>query len=216
MNTAIRSTEGKRGCGYRKEGGLYLMGDKPSASCGRLPIEMTVCPACAHGVKPSRGWTWINPLALFGAGNCENGYCGGCPVGGSVPERAGLLWIGSQHYKTPSAFLAEAQEVGISRRLSAMPKGMEAGKTVVYLAHRQAIVTPCICVAVETGADGQDGCTICKGRGWTGKPGIFSAFKPSHWEKVVGEDTPEEDCEKLRKRGIQPVIVTESESDQEA
>ena len=190
-----------------------MMGDKPSDSCGRLPIEMTVCPTCSHGVKPSRGWTWITPPQLFGSDVCSNDYCFGCPVGGAMPETGGLLWIGSQHYDTPQKFLAEAASMGISRRLSAMPKKMQVGKTVVYLAHRQAIVTPCICVVEgDLPAKGQPGCKQCRGKGWTGKPGIFSAFRPTHWEKVVSLDTPEEDCARLRKRGIEPVIVERAES----
>ena len=57
--------ESERGCGYRKEGGLYMMGGKPGAPCGRLPIPLDVCPACHGGIKPSRAWTWVNPQLLI-------------------------------------------------------------------------------------------------------------------------------------------------------
>ena len=33
-------------------------------ACGLLPIELVRCPCCGGGVKPSRGFTWINPEAL--------------------------------------------------------------------------------------------------------------------------------------------------------
>jgi hypothetical protein len=39
------------------------------------------------------------------------------------------------------------------------------------------------------------------------RPGLFSAFRFSRIEKVVREDTPEEELEALRKRGIEPVSV---------
>jgi hypothetical protein len=210
MNTARVSVEGKRGCGYRKKGGLYLMGDKPSAPCGRMPLELKVCPVCHSGIKPSRGWTWIRPKDLFGPSDCGNPYCLACPVGASPPEEGGLIWIGGQHYKTPADFLAEAARMGISRRLTAVPKRLEVGKTWVFLAHREAIRKPCQCVLPEAEGKGQKDCKSCKGKGYVGIPAIFSAFRPSHVEKVVERSTPEEECEKLRQRGIEPVIVEQA------
>lgn len=70
-----RSTtnEPRRGCGYRKEGGLYLVGGGLSAPCGRLPIPLTVCPVCNGGIHPARGWTWVSPRALFGAAGADCG-----------------------------------------------------------------------------------------------------------------------------------------------
>lgn len=209
MNTARVSIEGKRGCGYRKKGGLYLMGDRPNAPCDRLPIELKVCPICHAGIKPSRGWTWINPRALFGQDDCGLNFCGICPCGLATPEEGGLLWIGTQHYQTARDYMKEAATMGLSRRLTAVPKRFEAGKTQVYLAHRQAIIESCTCTMEETGGQGQKGCSSCGGKGWIGRPGIFTSFRPTHVEKVVDRDTPEEECEQLRKRGIDPVIVVQ-------
>jgi hypothetical protein len=63
--------EGKRGCGYRKPGGLYLRTDGHGRYCGALPIELTVCPTCSQGIKPARGWTWLNLAALVAVRGCR-------------------------------------------------------------------------------------------------------------------------------------------------
>ena len=57
--------EQKRGCGYRKVGGLYMVGGGIGVPCDRLPYELTVCPCCSQGVKQSRGWTWIDVAKFF-------------------------------------------------------------------------------------------------------------------------------------------------------
>jgi hypothetical protein len=57
----------RRGCGWRQEGGMYLVADALAAPCMRLPIPLGVCPVCHSGIKQSRGWTWINPLELVKA-----------------------------------------------------------------------------------------------------------------------------------------------------
>lgn len=50
--------EAKRGCGFRKVGGTYLVSEGEGMPCDRLPIKLDVCPVCSHGFKRSRGWTW--------------------------------------------------------------------------------------------------------------------------------------------------------------
>jgi hypothetical protein len=81
--------EKKRGCGYREPGGLYLRTDGIGRVCGALPIELTVCPTCSQGIKPARGWTWINIAALVEVRGCRNSEasnsaymdgCGDCPI----------------------------------------------------------------------------------------------------------------------------------------
>lgn len=189
-------TEGKRGCGYRKTGGLYLMSYENLFSCGRLPVPLTVCPTCGHGIRPARGWTWVDGFALIEVvadKPCENKPCGSCAVqmliDGKI-QRAGLIWIGEAHYPTPRDFSKEAAEMGISRRITVIPRGFKVGETWVLLAHRKAILHP-----LTHGEDPE----------WT--PGIFMVFKPTHVEKVVDEDITEEEIEALEKRGITPVIV---------
>ena len=64
MNIQTIVNESERGCGFRKKGGLYLVSEGLAAPCGKLPIPLTVCPVCGQGIKPSRGWTWINGKKL--------------------------------------------------------------------------------------------------------------------------------------------------------
>ena len=130
--------ESKRGCGFRKVGGLYLMGDKGGRPCGRMPLPLEVCPACGEGIKQSRGWTWIDPSKLFKGTECARPLhlafvdlvlpgrpesCASCPLHNLGEwERAGLLWIGSGFYPTPQHFMEEAKELGISKRISGVPR----------------------------------------------------------------------------------------------
>ena len=205
MNENHRSTveikyEAERGCGYRQVGGLYMMSGKATMPCGRLPMEMEVCPVCNQGIKPAKGWTWIQPRELFEAKGCNKRHCNVCPVS-NPPERGGLIWVGSKYYKTPIDFLKEANEVGISRRIPAVPKDFKPG-TVVYLAHRQGIRMTCKC-----GPPPHPKCQDCDGTGEFFKPAVFAAFIAHHIEKVVGEKVTQKEIKKLRARDIVPVIV---------
>ena len=51
-----------------------------------------------------------------------------------------LMWVGEKYYRTPDNFTQEAQDWGISKKVVSMPLGLEIGKTVVFLAHRRAIL----------------------------------------------------------------------------
>jgi len=175
--------ESKRGCGYRKVNGIYLVGGKLSAPCDRLPFKLEICPCCGAGIKFSRGFTWIEPAKLFG-GNHAKEECtcvGRCPV--CMPEdlfeprsmngfetaetyppeyNAGLLWIGEKFY-SPESFNEEASEMGISRRINTIPHDFELGKTWIFFAHKKAI----------------------KNDDDTFTPAIISAFRPNKIEKIV-------------------------------
>lgn len=194
----ITITEGKRGCGYRKEGGLYLVSPGQGRPCGLLPIPLTCCPTCGHGIKFCRGWTWINvaTIAAMNQHGCKmDGGCGDCPLADAKIQRAGLLWIGEQFYKTPEAWALEASNMGISRRIKAVPRGFVLGETWVALAHIRAIPAP----IMEQDA----------------KPtkGIFRLFKPTTIQYVVkGNETPEELAD-MEKRGITPVKIQRKESE---
>jgi hypothetical protein len=58
--------EASRGCGYRKVGGLYLVGSGLTVACDRLPLEITTCPVCDCGIKFTRAPTKINAAKLWG------------------------------------------------------------------------------------------------------------------------------------------------------
>src|SRR3989304_4226477 len=138
MHKAIRVVyDEKRGCGWRRGHGLYFRSDDPGLECGLLPLPLSDCEKCLAmglhcGLKPTRGWTWFNPSKLFDWANMsckQNGNCGICPMQSlSRIERAGLLWIGQEHYPTPIDFDEESEreirnpdgmthKMGISRRV---------------------------------------------------------------------------------------------------
>ena len=189
MNIQTRH-EAKRGCGFRKPGGLYLVSGGLMAPCLKLPIPLTVCPCCHAGIKPARGWTWVSDQLIKDA-PCKKDGCTGChPFDGSV-KRFGLIWVGDKYYSA-KAFTTEAASMGISRRISALPKDFKLGETWVLLAHRKAIRN----LNVLDEAPVQE---------FT--PGIFTAFKPTAIEYVVKDDDDEEKLERLEKRGITLVRV---------
>lgn len=224
--------ESKRGCGYRKVGGLYLCGEYVPVHCDRLPYLLDVCPVCGGGLKPSRSYTKINPAGVFGDHLVEPLYYNvGDPLQPCrdnprcflcVPssEPAFIMTVGSQHY-TPESFLDEAGRLGISKRIPFMPKELELGKTVVYLAHPKAcpIVTlePLMVNALPAGA-------MAIAEAVAGDPpvapkieykfGIFTAFIPQRVEKLLWEhDATEDELAKLAKRGITPVVIKDGDMD---
>lgn len=236
MTDVIISTEARRGCGYRKPSaggvGIYLMGPALNAPCGRMPFELKSCRTCGEGIKPRRGWGWIEPRALFGpapehpisyglGAECAHypDLCRGCPMGLAIPEgRHGLIWIGEAHYPTPEDFLLEAQRMGLSRKIGALPKGFKLGETVVYLAHRKAVS-----VAVRVGvgqtlhfsSDGSTEPVLVNEDGTREKPepsfrpGIFATFKPTGVDLVIADENavPEKATKLAEKIGDKARIV---------
>lgn len=199
--------EPKRGCGYRKVGGTYLIGGTSGHDCDRLPIELTVCPCCKQGIKQSRGWTWLDLTRLVDGAHKDCHCFPGCPLCSdpkSIGE-VGLLWIGERFYKTPADFDREAGELGISRRIHNVPRNFKLGETWVLLAHAKAISCPePIC--------GEE-CERCGGKGWL--PGAFKLFKPIRIEKIVtaSQATDADAMADLEKRGITPVVVPDDDKD---
>lgn len=193
--------EPRRGCGFRKVGGLYLVGDSGGFSCDRLPFPLTICPTCGAGIKPSLGWTWIFGHNLLG-GVHENCKCNDqCPIchPAKMGRRSGLMWVGSSFY-TPNSFAQEAIKMGVSKRISTVPKDLELGSTWVLLAHRQV-------VPVEKEGPLFDMPTL--------GPGIFFAFIPQRIEKIVTESQSKDESliQRLQARGITPVVVPDDDQD---
>ena len=255
MATIIEKRESKRGCGYRKPGGFYLVNDAPGQPCGRLPIPLTCCPCCGTGIKYARGITWIDPAPLLKDRDCAFAKGIGepdcaCPASDarnfgrwikrpvaspeegkklvrqlqntlmpgiqscevvkdadwlytaeelgevrSGPARYGvigryphvmLLWVGKQFYTTPGTYMDEAAKLGVSRRLKAIPRNFELGKTWVWLAHMECIPD-------------MDGAYL---------PGVFHMFKPQRMEYVITGKETEEELDSLEKRGFTVVNVT--------
>ena len=196
--------ESKRGCGYRKVGGIYLCADAPNASCCKLPIEFHVCPTCNTGVKQSRGWQWIDPRPwLKGPCTDKQGQFM-CPAAHpeNLGDKVGLLWIGEQFYPRPSDFTAECIKLGVSRRIKAVPRGFKLGEHWIFLAHPK--LKEITTTDEETGEQKTE---------WIA--GIFQLFRPTRIEKIVTEsqsrDTAE--MEKLEKAGITPFVVKDGDKD---
>ena len=178
--------EKKRGCGYRKKGGLYLTGGSDFAACCKLPFPLTKCNCCGSGIKPTRGFTWINTDLFAGAG-CS-GFSG-CILA-QRNKKIGLLWIGEKFYNHPQDFLREAHAIGISRRVSQLPKDVIPGETWIALAHRKG----------HADIDGK-GLLVQ----FTGA--VICVFKLRGVEYVIKGDEDPAELERMEKRGITPVDV---------
>ena len=125
-------------------------------------------------------------------------------------ERAGLTWIGAEHYPTPADFLAEADVQGISRRIKGPPKGFVAGETWLLLAHPQTPIAlkklaefehAWLEREVEAGRreEPADGRAIM--------PAIFRIICPDAIEYVVRQDDDDERLAALAERGVRLVRV---------
>ena len=222
------ASEAKRGCGYRKVGGLYLVGPKLSGGCGKLPVELHVCPTCQSGFKQSRGWTWVAAKPLLDSQACRlpgtnmpAKGCDTCPLGGAIDqlgEKCGLLWVGGRFYPEPEDWAKEAGTLGVSRRIGALPRGFQLGEHWVLIAHPRAIKrTP---QTVEEEAELLDG---NKARlqdelpleSFIIRKGIISAFQPTAIEKIVTESEAKDTAamDALRAKGITPVAVPDDDKD---
>jgi len=184
-----------------------------------LPIPLTVCPTCSHGIKQARGWTWIDVPGLVG--NEQHERCTDdfpCPLcmAPAGMGKAGLLWIGEKFYKTPGEFAAEAGKLGISRRISTVPREFEAGKTWVLFAHPKAtLCQPCGGSGLAPGVEiaSRTKCEDCDGAGKV--PAIFYVLQPSRVEVIVTEtqSNDAEYIESLSKRKLTPVVVPDNDPD---
>jgi hypothetical protein len=118
--------ESRRACGYRKVGGLYLCSGGLGAPCCKLPIPLQICPTCNGGIKQTRGFQWIDPAPWL-RGACTDKDL--CPAANpeTLGERVGLIWIGAQFYPTPASFMTEAEAMGVSRRITAVPRTFKFG-----------------------------------------------------------------------------------------
>lgn len=204
------AVEARRGCGYRKVGGLYLVGSGGGIACDRLPIPLEICSCCGQGIKQTRGWTWVDIPGLVGGDhkisvahgepavtpcNCMHGLC---PLCHNVAQmgKGGLLWIGTQFYPTIEHFEIEAKTQGVSRRISTVPRDFEIGKTWVLLAHPKGIIKP-------TG-ELKAGYVPC----------IFRVWKPERLERIYTQSQKDSAAVQADiKRGITPVFVPDNDAD---
>jgi hypothetical protein len=222
------SVELKRGCGWRKAGGTYLVGGGIGVPCDRLPFELSICPCCSIGFKPSLGWTWIRPGLLFQGPHVQvissgwtkeaflrdtkfcseasNASCWLCADPGKF-ERTGLLWIGGKFYPSPTAFMKEGLQMGFSRRIRAVPQGFRIGQPI-FLAHRKTIERP----PIEE--DFLRNPKLKRDELIISVPGIFYVWIPERIEKIFNEsERSTESVQDAEKRGIVPVFVPDNDPD---
>jgi hypothetical protein len=200
MATITDVHESARGCGFRKPGGFYLRTDGVKAfECGKLSIELCTCKFCGSGIKFSRGYRWIKGAVIEDAPCDSPSRCEECPFGNIVhpDEDMLLIWIGKQFYPTPKGFLEEAGLMGISRRLTAMPRGFKIGETKVALAHQNAIP-----IKTEEGKTDY-------------LPGIFYIFTPDRMEYTVKPEDNQKKLDRLEEQGVKLVRVHKKTVNQE-
>ncbi len=193
--------EPKRGCGYRQLDGLYLVGTGIQVLCDRLPMPVPdACPTCNCGIKHTRTPRKINALKLWG----EHGYCTEdrpflrkCYVCSPSEDTAYIMGVGENHYPTPKDFVEEAIDLGVSKRIPAVPRDVELGKTVVFLTHKKALLLQ------EKDEKGND----------QYQTGVIYAFVVTRIEQIVKQSELESVREKLEKRGITPVGVPDEDPD---
>jgi hypothetical protein len=214
------AVEPRRGCGFRKIGGLYFVGGGRGVVCDRLPIQLDVCPTCGHGIKQSRGLTWVDTATLVGGlhPNCADDFA--CPLC-MKPDalgRSALLWIGERFYKTPAEFDREAAALGVSRRISAIPRGFIVGETWILFAHPKAVER---FVDVEFDATENPLLAVLESESLLAieqrrvyKPGIFKVWRPERIEKILPESLRgSAEAADLEAVGITPVFVPDDDPD---
>ena len=194
--------ENKRGCGFRKPGGIYLRTDGLSKECGLLPVPLETCSRCGGGIKPSRGFTWIDADLAIGSGDCKTyksnpDHCMDCKIN-TISGRCGLIWIGEKYYPSPQKFLNECKSMGLSRRIKTVPNGFKVGTTPIFVAHRKVILR------------NTEGQTHIEG---DFIPGIFQMFIPDRIEYVVKGTETEDELNNLVKRGFDLVDVKPIDQD---
>jgi hypothetical protein len=213
------AVEAKRGCGYRKLGGLYLVSGSGGMPCDRLPISLTVCPVCSHGFKQTRGFTWVDVAGLVGGVHrgCLDQFP--CPLCMATSEmgKAGMLWIGEKFYPTPEDFNREGNGLGYSRRIHAIPRNFKLGETWILLAHPIGMTIPCATcehTGIVSEKDVPSLCPDCRGARNVIIPAIFKVWKPERIEKILPESMRDSDEHmELEEKGITAVFVPDSDPD---
>lgn len=231
------AVEAKRGCGWRKSGGLYLVtGGGIGEPCERLPISLAECPCCRRrSIEQTRSTQWVGAQFIFGQAlpchkgdeaDKDPGHHGRCVLcneklmaEADPQDQFLILWIGKQHYATPADWTAESNKMGVSRRVAALPKGLVMGKTWVLVAHPEAVRQDCkTCDGkgwVKDGKDGSKTCTVCDGKRFKMEAGIFHAFRPHACELVVTPSMKKQGWVKklVKKHKVELVEVPEDDPD---
>lgn len=200
-------SESKRGCGYRKIGGLYLVCDPSDfVVCDGLPMRLMACDCCGYYPKFSRSLQELKPSyvdemskkshTLKGKTPCScYAFCPICAADYTVTY--GLMFV-SKDYYTPASFIAEAETLGVSKRISEVPSWLTLGKSWILLAHNE---TPNVSLE-EIKGEGLLSKEPTKSRQ------VFYAFKPSRVEMPVFKgELSQNEITALVEKGITPVFI---------
>ena len=208
--------ESKRGCGYRKQGGKYLISGSYFKACGKMPMPILPCPCCGGEIRLSRAYTWITTdyTDKHPCMTCQADGKPECvPFDGSAGKMM-LIRVGKAHYPTPEDFIKEANAMGISRRLNnGLPKDFVVGETWVLLAHEEACEkeVPYKPKELKEGESIELNITPKITTEIVKVPGIFMAFKPESVEYVVKGSESAEELARLEKQGYDLVHVVPEE-----
>lgn len=187
MATIHTRIESSRGCGFRKEGGFYLVIDGKGIECGLLPINLP------EHIKTSRAPQWKTVGEAFGKSQerkCSAPKCHQCWLK-SMPDNTMALvnFVGMAHYRTVEQFERESGRQGISRRIPPhIIRNIRVGETPVLLAHRESSKI----------LDGDSVTTIRQ---------IFAAFKPQRIEYIITGKETEAELNSLESQGITLIRV---------
>lgn len=206
------ATEKKRGCGYRKVGGLYLVGEGRAFVCDSLPLQLFPCDCCGFEVPFTRGFMWVkkqytgklNYVHRNGRPLCKClPHCPICHPENNGQERYGFMWVGQKYYN-PTSFAKEAETVGVCKRIGDIPKGLKLGETWVLLAHLKVPI-------YKTGFMNPNGLANSEPEK---KPAVFYAFRPVRVEKLIWKSkATKKRLKELEKQGITPVIIPDGDKD---
>jgi len=129
------------------------------------------------------------------------------------------MLVGDKYY-TPESFAKEAAAMGVSKRIPFIPKNMEIGKTIVFLAHNKAVKAkvPVVVQEAERFINTGDGVVanprLLEAERIKPQLGIFSAFIPQGIEKLIWEsEATDKEVKGLKKRGITPIIIKDGDND---
>lgn len=211
-------SEQRRGCGYRKIGGLYLV-SSPGITlvCDGLPMPLERCGCCGFVPPFSRNLQHIHPQYIIQAeiklhqpekSDFEEFDCSCadmCPVCNAKAWEIqgfnyGLMFVGSQY--TPSSFIKEAELQGVSKRIPEIPNWLKLGETWILLAHNKVPKDVTLKTLKENTMLMKEPKT-CRA--------VFYAFKPERVEMPVWKGSVSNaDIQEFEKHGITPVLLEDT------
>jgi len=224
----------KRGCGWRSSGGKYFIGgmDGAAKSCGRFPLALHICPTCNQGIKPTRGFTWFNPIPLIESQymidrediNCltcegfgqlsqddQKAKCIDCEGFGFEAHLSHCEEKICSRCPLGGAAPLKAGLLWIGEKFYRTPEDFLKEASAQGISRRIAQVPKDFIVGAHWLFLAHRK-AIYGGRDDFGDeqytPGVFFAFKPTHIEYVVSGKESEKELEQMEKRGLTLVRIT--------